>query len=184
VTASMPCSTGSSMCSRRSTTTAPSPTGPQGVRARRRCLSAGVQRMVRSDAVRGVMFTMDTESGFRDVVFITSSYGLAKRWCRVPSTDEFYVHKPMLPPVSIRSSQVLGRSWSDGVDPPAPPAARAHGRLSGRRAPPLFADRRRLLELARYAVSIEQHYGRPMDIDGVRTASMAASTSCRRDRKR
>src|SRR5687768_2204296 len=61
-------------------------------------LSAGVQRMVRSDVgAAGVMFTLDTESGFRDVVFITSSYGLGETVVQgAVNPDEFYVHKPML----------------------------------------------------------------------------------------
>ncbi len=61
-------------------------------------LSAGVQKMVRSDlGSAGVMFTMDTESGFRDVVFITSSYGLGETVVQgAVNPDEFYVHKPML----------------------------------------------------------------------------------------
>ena len=61
-------------------------------------LSAGIQRMVRSDiACSGVMFTLDTESGFRDVVFITSSYGLGEMVVQGSvNPDEFYVHKPML----------------------------------------------------------------------------------------
>ena len=61
-------------------------------------ISAGVQRMVRSDqGAAGVMFTMDTESGFRDVVFITSSYGLGEMVVQgAVNPDEFYVHKPML----------------------------------------------------------------------------------------
>ena len=69
-------------------------------------LSAGVQRMVRSDlGAAGVMFTLDTESGFKDVVFITSSYGLGETVVQgAVNPDEFYVHKPTLAQASIRSS--------------------------------------------------------------------------------
>ena len=73
-------------------------------------LSAGVQRMVRSDlGAAGVMFTIDTESGFEDVVFITSSYGLGETVVQgAVNPDEFYVHKPML------------RGRQAGRDPPQP----------------------------------------------------------------
>jgi pyruvate, water dikinase len=69
-------------------------------------LSAGVQRMVRSDlGAAGVMFTIDTESGFEDVVFITSSYGLGETVVQgAVNPDEFYVHKPCWRPASRRSS--------------------------------------------------------------------------------
>ncbi len=133
-------------------------------------LSAGVQRMVRSDlASAGVMFTMDTESGFRDVVFITSSWGLGETVVQgAVNPDEFYVHKPMLAagkfPLIRRSlgSKLLKMTF----DPTA-----ANGRTV-RTAEVPEADRQRfsltddeVLELARYAVKIEQHYGRPMDIE-------------------
>ena len=67
-------------------------------------MSAGVQRMVRCDlGAAGVMFTIDTESGFKDVVFITSSYGLGETVVQgAVNPDEFYVHKPMLAPASAR----------------------------------------------------------------------------------
>jgi pyruvate,water dikinase len=112
-------------------------------------LSAGVQRMVRSDkGAAGVMFTIDTESGFEDVVFITSSYGLGETVVQgAVNPDEFYVHKPML------------KAGKQGADPPQPglqadqdgiatPEEKAGGKLVKtvdvpRAAQPLFADRRR-----------------------------------------
>jgi pyruvate,water dikinase len=136
-------------------------------------LSAGVQRMVRSDhGSAGVMFTMDTESGFRDVVFITASYGLGETVVQgAVNPDEFYVHKPMLAagkfPIIRRS---LGSKLIKMEFEPAAQAG-ASGRTV-RTVDVADADRHRfslsdedVLELARYAVKIEQHYGRPMDIE-------------------
>lgn len=136
-------------------------------------LSAGVQRMVRSDrGCAGVMFTMDTESGFRDVVFITASYGLGETVVQgAVNPDEFYVHKPMLAdgkfPIIRRSlgSKLIKMEFE--------PAAQAGaGGRTVRTVDVADADRHRfsltdedVLELARYAVKIEQHYGRPMDIE-------------------
>jgi len=133
-------------------------------------LSAGVQRMVRSDrGAAGVMFTMDTESGFRDVVFITSSYGLGETVVQgAVNPDEFYVHKPMLAaqkfPIIRRA---LGSKLIKMEFDPAPKS----GRLV-RTVDATDAERHRfsltdadVLELARYAVTIEDHYGRPMDIE-------------------
>jgi pyruvate,water dikinase len=133
-------------------------------------LSAAVQQMVRSDlGASGVLFTLDTESGFRDVVFITSSYGLGEMVVQgAVNPDEFYVHKPMLErgkPAIVRRSlgsklqkMVFGKAASAGkstltVD--VPEAERAKFSL---------ADDD-VLELSRYAVAIEKHYGRPMDIE-------------------
>ena len=133
-------------------------------------LSAGVQRMVRSDVgAAGVMFTMDTESGFRDVVFITSSYGLGETVVQgAVNPDEFYVHKPMLEqgklPIIRRNigSKMIkmeftgeakaGRSVRT-VDVPI----EMRNRYS--------LDDKEIVELAKYAVIIEKHYGRPMDIE-------------------
>ncbi|WP_255486837.1 phosphoenolpyruvate synthase [Massilia forsythiae] len=133
-------------------------------------LSAGVQRMVRSDTgAAGVMFTIDTESGFKDVVFITSSYGLGETVVQgAVNPDEFYVHKPMLEqgkkPVIRRSigSKLIkmeftqeakaGRSVRT-VDVP----------VEQRNRYSLTDDE--VVELAKYAVIIEKHYGRPMDIE-------------------
>ena len=136
-------------------------------------LSAGVQRMVRSDAAAsGVMFTLDTESGFDQVVFITASYGLGETVVQgAVNPDEFYVHKPTLAlgkPSIVRRSlgsklvkmvftgdREAGRSTKT-VDVPEP--ERYRFAISDADA----------LELARYAVVIEKHYGRPMDIEWAR----------------
>ncbi|HSD41033.1 MAG TPA: phosphoenolpyruvate synthase [Burkholderiales bacterium] len=133
-------------------------------------LSAGVQRMVRSDlGASGVMFTLDTESGFRDVVFITASYGLGETVVQgTVNPDEFYVHKPML---AAGKQAVIRR----GLGSKLTKMVFADGGRSGPTTrtvdvPP--ADRHRFCiddadatELARFAVEIERHYGRPMDIE-------------------
>jgi pyruvate, water dikinase len=133
-------------------------------------LSAGVQRMVRSDlGAAGVMFTLDTESGFRDVVFITASYGLGEMVVQgAVNPDEFYVSKLCLKnnrPAILRRS--LGSKFSKMVFSEARAAGRSTNTLNVE-----VADRKRFSisdaeaeELARYAVAIEQHYGRPMDIE-------------------
>jgi pyruvate,water dikinase len=136
-------------------------------------LSAAVQQMVRSDlGSSGVMFTLDTESGFPDVVFITSSYGLGEMVVQgAVNPDEFYVHKPMLAagrPAVIRRS--LGSKLQKMVFGAATEAGRSTRVVDVDRAE---ADRFSLtdaevIELARYAVSIESHYGRPMDIEWAR----------------
>ena len=133
-------------------------------------LSAGIQRMVRSDlAASGVMFTLDTESGFRDVVFVTSSYGLGETVVQgAVNPDEFYVHKPML--AAGRFPLIRRSLGSKLIKMEFDPSA-ADGRTVRTVDVPL-ADRHRfsltdddVLELARYAVRIEKHYGRPMDIE-------------------
>ncbi|MCK2127522.1 phosphoenolpyruvate synthase [Thauera aromatica] len=133
-------------------------------------LSAGVQRMVRSDTgASGVMFSIDTESGFDQVVFITASYGLGETVVQgAVNPDEFYVHKPTLAlgkPAIIRrnlGSKLIKMVFTD----------KAVAGKSVRTVDVPEADRNRfsltdadVLELARYAVIIEQHYGRPMDIE-------------------
>jgi len=136
-------------------------------------LSAGVQRMVRSDqGAAGVMFTIDTESGFEDVVFITSSYGLGETVVQgAVNPDEFYVHKPMLQAGNkavIRRN--LGSKLIQMVFASAEEKA-ASGRLvkttdvatEQRNRYSLTDDE--VEQLARYALIIEQHYGRPMDIE-------------------
>ncbi|MCG6952940.1 MAG: phosphoenolpyruvate synthase [Betaproteobacteria bacterium] len=133
-------------------------------------LSAAVQQMVRSDlGASGVMFTLDTESGFRDVVFITASYGLGEMVVQgAVNPDEFYVHKPMLAagrPAVIRRS--LGSKMQKMVFGAAAEAGRSTRVVDVEAAD---ADRfslsdAQVLELARYAVAIEQHYERPMDIE-------------------
>ncbi|MFO1329270.1 MAG: phosphoenolpyruvate synthase [Rubrivivax sp.] len=136
-------------------------------------LSAGVQRMVRSDlGSAGVMFTIDTESGFKDVVFITSSYGLGETVVQgAVNPDEFYVHKPTLQagrfPVIRRS---LG-SKLQRMEFASDEQKAASGRLVQTvETPPEQRNRYSLsdtdvIELARYALVIEKHYGRPMDIE-------------------
>lgn len=136
-------------------------------------LSAGVQRMVRSDlGAAGVMFTIDTESGFTDAVFITSSFGLGETVVQgAVNPDEFYVHKPTLRagkfPIVRRSlgSKLLRMEF-------APEAERAAtGRLvrtvdnapEQRNRYSLADDE--VIQLARYALVIEEHYGQPMDIE-------------------
>jgi pyruvate,water dikinase len=136
-------------------------------------LSAGVQRMVRSDlGAAGVMFTIDTESGFKDVVFVTSSYGLGETVVQgAVNPDEFYVHKPTL---QAGRFAVIRRSLGSKLQRMefAPPDGKAAGGRLVRTVdtPPEQRNRYSLsdadvMELARYAVIIEQHYGRPMDIE-------------------
>jgi pyruvate,water dikinase len=136
-------------------------------------LSAGVQRMVRSDlGSAGVMFTIDTESGFEDVVFITSSYGLGEPVVQgAVNPDEFYVHKPMLKagkqPIIRRSlgSKLIRMGFADAAD------TASSGRLVRTvDTPPEQRNRYSLsdsdvVELARYALIIEAHYGCAMDIE-------------------
>ncbi len=136
-------------------------------------LSAGVQRMVRSDlGAAGVMFTIDTESGFPDVVFITSSYGLGETVVQgAVNPDEFYVHKPALKngkfPIIRRTlgSKLIKMEFS------TPAEKQATGKLVKTvDSVPEHRNRYSLTdadvsELARYALIIEQHYGRPMDIE-------------------
>jgi pyruvate,water dikinase len=136
-------------------------------------LSAGVQRMVRSDlGASGVMFTIDTESGFQDVVFITSSYGLGETVVQgAVNPDEFYVHKPMLKAgkrAVIRRN--LGSKLIQMVFTSDAEKARG-GKLVKTLDVPLEQRNRYSLSdedveaLARYALVIEEHYGRPMDIE-------------------
>jgi pyruvate, water dikinase len=136
-------------------------------------LSAGVQRMVRSDlGAAGVLFTIDTESGFPDVVFITASYGLGELVVQGSvNPDEFFVHKPTLAagrfPVIRRvlgsklqrmefateADRALGSRLVKTLD--TPPEQRNRYALTDADA----------IELAKYAVIIEKHYGRPMDVE-------------------
>ncbi|MBC9731625.1 phosphoenolpyruvate synthase [Nocardioides marmotae] len=133
-------------------------------------LSAGVQRMVRSDlAASGVMFTMDTESGFTDAVFVTSAYGLGEGVVQgAVNPDEFYVYKPALragrPAVLKRGvggkatkmvytdDATVGRT-TEFVD------------VSPQESRRLSLTDEEVQELARHALTIEEHYGRPMDIE-------------------
>ena len=136
-------------------------------------LSAGVQRMVRSDlGASGVMFTMDTESGFDQVVFITASYGLGETVVQgAVNPDEFYVHKPMLEQgkrAIIRRN--LGSKLIQMVFASAEEKA-STGKLVNTVDVPTEQRNRYCLsdadveQLGRYALVIEQHYGRPMDIE-------------------
>ena len=136
-------------------------------------LSAGIQRMVRSDlGAAGVMFTIDTESGFSDVVFITSSYGLGETVVQgAVNPDEFYVHKPMLKrgkrAVIRRSlgSKLLQMQFSSAEE------KAATGQLVKTTDVPAELRNRYSLtdtdveKLASYALVIENHYGRAMDIE-------------------
>jgi pyruvate, water dikinase len=132
-------------------------------------LSAGVQRMVRSDTgASGVMFSIDTESGFDQVVFITSSYGLGETVVQgAVNPDEFYVHKPMLAagkyPIIRRNigSKLIKMEFTKPGEP---------GRVKTVDVPVVDRNRYSLndnevIELAKYAQIIEAHYKRPMDIE-------------------
>jgi pyruvate,water dikinase len=136
-------------------------------------LSAGIQRMVRSETgAAGVMFTMDTESGFRDVVFVTAAYGLGETVVQgAVNPDEFYVHKPTLeadrPAIlrRTRGSKLIKMVYADSSKP-------------GRSVETVDVDPAERREfcvtdaeveaLARQALTIEKHYGRPMDIEWAR----------------
>lgn len=136
-------------------------------------LSAGVQRMVRSDlGAAGVMFTMDTESGFPDVVFITSSYGLGETVVQgAVNPDEFYVHKPALKAgkqaiirrnlgsklLKMEFATADEKAGSGKLVKTVDTAQEQRNRYS-------LSDAD-VAELASYALTIETHYGRPMDIE-------------------
>lgn len=133
-------------------------------------LSAGVQRMVRSDkGAAGVMFTLDTESGFRDAVFVTSSYGLGETVVQgAVNPDEFYVHKPML---EAGKQAVVRRNLGSKMIKMTFSPVKVAGK-STVTEDVAEADRNRfsindaeVMELARYAMIIEKHYQRPMDIE-------------------
>nr|WP_278992091.1 phosphoenolpyruvate synthase [Plesiomonas shigelloides] len=133
-------------------------------------LSAGIQRMVRSDkAASGVMFTLDTESGFDQVVFITSSYGLGEMVVQgAVNPDEFYVHKPTLEagrPAVVRrtlGSKRVQMVYSGSAE---------HGKqvevcdVDTARAQTYSLSDAEVEQLARQALVIERHYGRSMDIE-------------------
>lgn len=132
-------------------------------------LSIGVMKMVRSDiSSSGVMFSLDTESGFRDVVFVTGAYGLGENIVQgAVDPDEYYVHKPtyaaghrtvlrrLLGDKAVKMILVDGETKNTTRNIPTPKADRARFCLSD-------SD---VLELAGYACAIEQHYGRPMDME-------------------
>lgn len=142
----------------------------QGYDHRGVALSAGIQKMVRSDiASSGVMFSIDTESGFSDVVFITSSYGLGEMVVQgAVNPDEFYVHKPTLqagnPSVVRKSlgSKAIQMVYTDSLE---------HGKqvttidVDADKSDAFSLSDDEVQELAKQAVIIEQHYGHPMDIE-------------------
>ncbi|MEW5892063.1 MAG: phosphoenolpyruvate synthase [Pseudomonadota bacterium] len=133
-------------------------------------LSAGIQRMVRSDrGAAGVMFTLDTESGFPDVVFINAAYGLGETVVQGSvNPDEYYVHKPGL--AAGKQAVIRRKLGEKAIRMVFTDEVRAE---ASTRIEPVPDDLRQrfalseaeILELARYAVSIERHYGRPMDIE-------------------
>ncbi|MGO4327819.1 phosphoenolpyruvate synthase [Cupriavidus sp. 2TAF22] len=132
-------------------------------------LSAGVQRMVRSDVgASGVMFTIDTESGFQEVVFITSSYGLGETVVQgAVNPDEFYVFKPTL---EAGKYPIIRRSIGSKLIKMEFTAPGEAGRVKTVDVPIELRNRYSITdadvaELAKYAVIIEKHYGRPMDIE-------------------
>ncbi len=136
-------------------------------------LSAGIQRMVRSDlGAAGVMFTIDTESGFEDLVFITSSYGLGETVVQgAVNPDEFYVHKPILRSgkrAIVRRS--LGSKLIQMQFTSAAEKADGNKLVKTTDVPTELRNRYSLSDadveqLARYALVIEEHYGRAMDIE-------------------
>ncbi|UOO80980.1 phosphoenolpyruvate synthase [Uruburuella testudinis] len=133
-------------------------------------LSAGVQRMVRSDSgAAGVMFSIDTESGFDQVVFVTSSYGLGETVVQgAVNPDEFYVHKPTLKagkPAILRKtmgSKLIKMTFTDQAQ--AGKSVQVVDVDEAERKQFSISDAE-VTELAQYALIIEKHYGRPMDIE-------------------
>jgi pyruvate,water dikinase len=133
-------------------------------------LSAGIQRMVRSDkGAAGVMFTLDTESGFRDAVFVTSSYGLGETVVQgAVNPDEFYVHKPML---EAGKKAVVRRNLGSKMIKMTFAAEKVAGKstitedVEESLRHQFSINDEEVMELARYAQIIEKHYARPMDIE-------------------
>jgi pyruvate,water dikinase len=133
-------------------------------------LSAGVQTMVRSDVgASGVMFTLDTETGFRDAVLITSSWGLGETVVQgAVNPDEFYVYKPALAagkhPILRKNlgSKAIKMVYSDN---PKPGKTVATVEVEEADSLEFSISDDDIVELAKMAVAIEQHYGRPMDIE-------------------
>ncbi|WP_150429081.1 phosphoenolpyruvate synthase [Dechloromonas sp. CZR5] len=133
-------------------------------------LSAGIQRMVRSDkGAAGVMFTLDTESGFRDAVFVTSSYGLGETVVQgAVNPDEFYVHKPML---EAGKKAVVRRNLGSKMIKMTFSPEKVAGKstitedVEESLRHQFSINDEEVMELARYAQIIEKHYARPMDIE-------------------
>ena len=132
-------------------------------------LSAGIQKMVRSDkASSGVMFTLDTESGFNDAIFITSSYGLGETVVQgAVNPDEYYVFKP-----SLRNGKfpIIRRNLGSKLIQMRFTQSGEEGRVKTVDVPLEARNRYSLndddvIELAKYALIIEEHYQRPMDIE-------------------
>ena len=136
-------------------------------------LSAGVQRMVRSETgTAGVMFTLDTESGFRDVVFITGAYGLGETVVQgAVNPDEFYVHKPTLeagrPSILRRNLGSKAIKMVYGEEASAGRSVKTVDVDAAERARFCLSDEE-VVNLARQALIIEKHYGCPMDIEWAR----------------
>ncbi|SGY95315.1 Phosphoenolpyruvate synthase [Moritella viscosa] len=138
-------------------------------------LSAGIQRMVRSDeASSGVMFSIDTESGFEDVVFITSSYGLGEMVVQgAVNPDEFYVHKPTL---AKGNPAVVRRNIGSKQIQMIYSADEGHGKqvqivdVEASKSRQFSINDEEVMELAKQAVIIEKHYGRAMDIEWAKDA--------------
>ncbi|USD30576.1 phosphoenolpyruvate synthase [Pseudoalteromonas sp. SCSIO 43201] len=142
----------------------------QGYDHRGVALSAGIQRMVRSDkASSGVMFSIDTESGFEDVVFVTSSYGLGEMVVQgAVNPDEFYVHKQTL---AKAKPAVLKRNIGSKAIQMIYSSDESHGKqveivdVDSALSNQFSITDAEVEELAKQAVIIEKHYGRPMDIE-------------------
>ncbi|NRQ42570.1 phosphoenolpyruvate synthase [Rheinheimera sp. YQF-2] len=142
----------------------------QGYDHRGVALSAGVQKMVRSDlASSGVMFSIDTESGFEDVVFITSSYGLGEMVVQgAVNPDEFYVHKPTL---AAGRPAVVKRNLGSKKVEMIYSGEQGHGKqvkivdIAAERSRQFSLTNAEVEELAKQAVIIANHYGRAMDIE-------------------
>jgi len=142
----------------------------QGFDHRHVALSAGVQKMVRSDlACSGVMFTIDTESGFDDVVLITGAYGLGETIVQgTVNPDEFYVFKPMLQqnkfPILSRSlgTKAIRMQFNTSADFTQATIVQDVPLNESQR---FCLDDNEIIQLASMAISIEQHYGKPMDIE-------------------
>ena len=122
------------------------------------------------DGAAGVMFTMDTESGFRDVVFITAAYGLGETVVQgAVNPDEFYIHKPTL---EAGNSAILRRTRGSKLVKWSADSSRPGRSIETVDVDPgmssILCDRRRVESLARQALIIEKHYGRPMDIEWAR----------------
>ena len=145
----------------------------QGFEHRHVALSAGIQRMVRSDTgASGVMFSLDTESGFRDVVFVTAAYGLGETVVQGQvNPDEFYVHKPTL---AAGRPAVLRRNLGSK----AVKMIYGSKATAGKSVETVDVDKEdrqqfcisddEVQELARQCVTIEQHYGHPVDVEWAR----------------